>query len=104
MNQISNSLTTDIKPAKTLFNDNLNTLITGVFASIENTISLSEVETVVDSYLNKNEVKALLSKMEKDYVLPKDTYKYLTFSISFKLKGILSIILLIIFSPLLNIS
>ncbi|MBQ9854247.1 MAG: ABC transporter ATP-binding protein/permease [Bacilli bacterium] len=88
MNQISNSLTMDIKPAKTLFNDNLNTLITGVFASIENTVSLNEIETVVDSYLNKDEVKTLLSKMEKDYVLPKDTYKEAYSGI---LKGLLQI-------------
>ncbi len=75
MNEIANSITTDTNPAKKAFHDGFVTLTSGLLTSVEGTISLSQVSDVVDNYLNSYDAGELLKQLEKDYVLPKDTYK-----------------------------
>ena len=74
MGEISNEITTDINPAKELFHSNLNTIIDGLFKSVE-TISLNDSEVIINNYLSTNEVNRILTNMEKEYVIPKDTLK-----------------------------
>ena len=87
MNEISNSITTDINPAKGAFNNTLDTLVDGLFKSIEDKVSLNEVDNVVNDYLNTYAVGETLSNLESDYVLPKDIFKTTYTGL---LKGVLS--------------
>ncbi len=87
MMQISDSITTDISPASTLFNNNLNTFANGIFNNISNEISSNEINNIVNNYLDNYESVSILTNMEKNYVIPKDTFK-LTYS--GLLKGLLS--------------
>ena len=51
MAEINDSITTDTAPAKEKILNNLNMFANGVFKSINGTVSLSEVDSVVDTYL-----------------------------------------------------
>ena len=75
MMDISNSITTDITPANNLFIDNLNILTNGLLDSLDGEFSLSDVEKIVDNYLDNYENGVLLSDMENEYVVPKDAFK-----------------------------
>lgn len=75
MAEISNSITTDITPAKNAFNNNLNTLANEMFNSITGPISLNDVDSVVTAYLEEYKPANILNDMEKNYVIPKETFK-----------------------------
>ena len=75
MTEISNSVTTDTKPAKNLFNDNLNTLANELLTGIESEISLSDIDSIVNNYLSESNQEKIFSNMEKSYVIPKDVFK-----------------------------
>ena len=75
MGEISNSITTDIAPAKKKFDDGLSKLSTGVFNSIKGNISVNDIDKVVNNSLKKSEVNKITKSLEKEYVIPKDTFK-----------------------------
>ena len=75
MSEISSSITTDTTPATNLFNTNLNIMINGLFDSITSSFKVSDITSITNNYLDSYEVGELLSKMESDYVIPKDTLK-----------------------------
>ena len=75
MSEISSSITTDTAPATNLFNTNLNIMINGLFDSITSSFKVSDITSITNNYLDSYEVGDLLSKMESDYVIPKDTLK-----------------------------
>ncbi|MBQ7891162.1 MAG: ABC transporter ATP-binding protein/permease [Erysipelotrichaceae bacterium] len=84
MSEISGAITTDTTGATTLFTDNLKKIAKGMFVDYLTKndpngtgmamIQLANVETVVDTYLATEEVKAMLLDMETQYVIPQDTY------------------------------
>ena len=75
MQEINNSITTDTEPARKAFSDNLNTFANGVFDSIEGEFSASDIEKIVSNYLDQYETSEKLALLEKNYVIPKDTFK-----------------------------
>ena len=75
MNEISNSITTDITPAKNDFNNNLNTLLNGLTNIITGPISLEDIDTVVNNYLDGYEPSNIIKNMEGKYVIPQDVFK-----------------------------
>ncbi|MGN1269899.1 MAG: ABC transporter permease, partial [Clostridia bacterium] len=88
MTEISNSVTTDIVPAKNSFIESLNTLANGMFNSITGEVSLSDIEEVVGTYLEGKEASNIIEKLETNYVVPKDVFKT---TYSGLLKGLLQI-------------
>lgn len=74
MAQINNSITTDVTPAKNSFDETLDELANGLFASITDTISLNDVTNVVNEYLNTYEPGQKLSDLEGNYYIPKQSY------------------------------
>ena len=86
MLEIMNAVTTNTQPAKDTFDNNLKTLTNGMFSSIKGTVSASDIENVVNSYLDGYEAGNILKEMENNYVVPKDTLKT---TYSGLLKGIL---------------
>ena len=88
MTEISNSVTTDIAPAKNSFIESLNTLANGMFNSITGEVSLSDIEEVVGTYLEGKEASNIIEKLETNYVVPKDVFKT---TYSGLLKGLLQI-------------
>ena len=72
MEEISNSITIDSKPAEELFDDNLKTLAKELLNSI-NEINKNDINTIVDSFLNKKE--NTFTDMENKYVIPASTFK-----------------------------
>ena len=75
MNDISNAIKINNGPAKNMFNNNLNVLANGLFNSITDTVSLSNLDSAVEAYLNTQEANSILSSIEKEYVIPKDASK-----------------------------
>ena len=75
MNEIANSVTTDITPAKNSFDDTLDTLIDGLFGSITDTVSLNDASSLVDEYLNTSSSTEELAGLENNYVIPSDVFK-----------------------------
>ena len=79
MEEISNSITTDISPARKTFINNLNILANGMFNSIKGEIKVNNINNIISNYLNTKEAKQILSSMETNYIIPmKEIYsKYL---------------------------
>ena len=75
MTEISNSISTDVSPAKKLFTDNLSKLSVGLLQSINGSLDANNVDAVITSYLEKEEVTQILSAMEKDYTVPAEAFK-----------------------------
>ena len=50
-------------------------MINGLFDSITSSFKVSDITSITNNYLDSYEVGELLSKMESDYVIPKDTLK-----------------------------
>ena len=72
MEEISNSITIDTKPAEELFNDNLKSLSKELLNSIEK-IKKDNINTTVDNFLSKKE--NIFVDMENEYVIPSSTFK-----------------------------
>lgn len=75
MEEISNSITTDVTPAKDLFNNNLSKLANNLFNNINSEFTLNDTLTLTENLLNNDVSKELLTSMEKDYTIPADTFK-----------------------------
>lgn len=85
MGEIGEAITADTTDAKTLFLTNLSEITNNLLNDyIKNnhlegmdsiaTIKLAEVDSIVDSYFQSNDVVTRLQEMEDKYVIPKDTY------------------------------
>ena len=88
MSDISNAVTTDITPAKNAFSEGFNTLANGLLNSITNGISLDDIDSIVENYLNTEESDKIITSLETDFVIPKDVFKA---AYSGLLKGLLNI-------------
>ena len=88
MNKINEAITTDIKPARELLLNELKTLVTGLFNSIEGPVSINDIDTVVDNYLDDTAIKNKFKSFEKDYILPSATYSEMYKGL---LKGVLQV-------------
>lgn len=88
MSEISNSITTDITPAKDAILGNLNSFANGIFKSITGPISLSDIDTIVTNYLQGDEPANAIALLEEQYIVPKDVYKTMYSEL---LKGLLQI-------------
>ena len=75
MEEIANSITTNVTPAKDLFNNNLSQLANNLFNSINSEFTLNNTLTLTENLLNKAESKELLTSMEKEYTIPAETFK-----------------------------
>ncbi len=75
MTEISNAISTDTKPAKEAFMNNLNTMANDVLNQINDEITIDDIDTIVDNYLNGYEPSQMVSTMEQKYVIPKETFK-----------------------------
>ena len=82
MTEISSAITTDISKAKSAFTDTLTTLTTDFLNNYikENetmgvaVIKLNDVEKEVNEFMKSDSSKNLLAKLEKDYLIPQDTF------------------------------
>lgn len=75
MSEISNSVTTDIAPAKKSFNENLTTLANGMFNNITDKVSINDIENVVSNYLENTETTTIMNSLEENYVIPASVFK-----------------------------
>ena len=75
MTDIANSISTDTSPAKKAFTNNLTILANGVFNSIKGEFGINDIDNIVSKYLETSEPSQLLSSMEKEFVIPKQTLK-----------------------------
>lgn len=96
MTQISNAITTDTSAAKNAFKSTLVTMASDMLNDYVDAnyneimqcavIKKSQVDSVVNSYMQSDDCKALLSSLEADYLIPQDTFSSMYSEI---LKGIL---------------
>lgn len=83
MTEISNAITTDTTKAEAAFSSTLVTLTKNLLNEyIEDngvagvaSLKQSEVDTIVNEYLEKAEAKTLIAKLTAEYVIPEDTFK-----------------------------
>ena len=64
ISNINGAITTDTTPALESYEEAFNTVLDNFKTSLD-----------VDAYLNSSEVNSLVSKLEKEYYIPADTYK-----------------------------
>ena len=88
MAEINDAITTDIEPVKNDVLSNLNIFAEGVFKSAGETISLSQVDEIVENYLAQAEVTNIMAELEEKYVVPQNVYKEMYAGL---LKGLLQI-------------
>ena len=88
MAEISNAISTDINPAREAFMNNLNTLANGVLSSIDGEITADDIESKVNNYLSGYEPSKIVSSLEENYVIPKETFRT---AYSGLLKGLLQV-------------
>ncbi len=84
MKAISEELTTDISKAQNAFDSTLLTMMNDMLGDYidENynemikgaMITLDEAEPLVDSYMKTQDCQTLLANLEKEYLIPKDTF------------------------------
>lgn len=84
MTQISNAITTDTSAAQNAFTSTLTTMaadmMNGYIEENKNElmpyveIKSSQVDSVVNSYMQSENCKTLLAKLEADYLIPQDTF------------------------------
>jgi len=82
MSQISSAITTDTSKAQTAFTDTLTTIATDMLNEyITNNqtagvavIKLSDVETIVNEFMNKENTKTKLAELEKNYTIPQSEF------------------------------
>ena len=85
MEEINNAITTDTSDAKSMFISSFSTITKGLLNDyIENhqtelmpgvaTISSSDVDNIVESYLNSEQTASILQPMEDKYTIPKEAY------------------------------
>ncbi len=82
MSEISKAITTDTSKAEKAFIDTLASITKGLLNNYIDssevvgfaTIKLSQVDSVVNKYMQSEAVIALLTELEKEYVIPKDTF------------------------------
>ena len=82
MNEISLAITTDTSKAQTAFMDTLTTITTNMLQDYITkhetagvaTITLNDVETVVNEYMASESSKELLAKLEGEYLVPQDIF------------------------------
>ncbi len=82
MTEISNAITADTAGAQSTFIDNLSTITKNILNDYISSnqvagvafIKLSEVPTIVNNGLAKDNNKAILADMESKYVIPQDTF------------------------------
>lgn len=75
MEQIVNSVTTDITPAKETFTKHLNTLSNGLLNSITGKVEEENIDKTVTNYLNTKEAKDIMKSLSEQYVIPSDTFE-----------------------------
>ena len=88
MAEISNAISTDVNPAREAFMSNLNTLANGVLSSIDDEITSDDIENNVNNYLSRYEPSKIVSSLEENYVIPKETFRT---AYSGLLKGLLQV-------------
>ena len=88
MTDIANSITTDTTPAKNAFDDTLNYFANGILENVSGEIKEEDIDGIVSNYLAKKEQKSKLSDLEKEYVIPKETFET---AYSGLLKGLLQV-------------
>ncbi len=84
MQDISSSISTDTSVAENAFNSTLVTMASDMLNDyIESnynpvmqgaTMKMSDVDSVVDAYMQSSDCKALLANLEADYLIPQDTF------------------------------
>ena len=71
MKQISDSISTDITPAKNDFSDGFNTLAEGMFDNIDKEFTLDDVDDLVDEYVESKETNKVTTELEKNILYQK---------------------------------
>ena len=72
---ISSSITTDTLPALEEFKNTLNDLSINMVNNLNDKISLSDVDDVINDLFKKDENAKMLLNLENKYVIPKETFK-----------------------------
>ena len=88
MKDLLSSLNTDTSGAREDFSNDLNRLAYGLIRSLPENIDTNDTNKIVDNYLEGYEPSKIFTELEKEYLIPKETFKATYASL---LKGLLPI-------------
>lgn len=86
--RVSNSISADITPAKTAFLNAFDAIINSIPTIITEPITLSDIDRVVENFMNSENIRTIISNLEASYVIPANI---LTQTYSGLIKQLLSI-------------
>ena len=72
---ISSSITTNTVPAEEDFNATLSSLSNNLINNLSESISLNDIDNVLNNMFSKDDNIKLLSNLESKYIIPKETFK-----------------------------
>ena len=75
MLEIANTVNTDTSKAKEDFSKGLNTMSNGILKSVTTKISESDIDSIVENYLNSYEPSNIIGSLEEKYIIPKESFK-----------------------------
>ena len=75
MTEIANSISTDTTGAKEDFSNGLNTMANGILKNLPDDLDETKIDGIVENYLNEYEPSLIMSKLEENYVIPKENFK-----------------------------
>ena len=73
--EISNSITTDISPAKEDLQNNLSTFANDILNKVSEETTEDDIDKIVGEYLNGSEPASKLAGLESKYIIPVDAFK-----------------------------
>lgn len=86
--RVSNSISADTTPAKTAFMNAFDAIINSIPTIITEPITLSDIDRVVENFMNSENIRTIIGNLEANYVIPADI---LTQTYSGLIKQLLSI-------------
>ena len=86
MVEIANAVSTDTSKANEDFSNGLNTMANGILKNISADIKESDIDSIVENYLNGDEPSSIMNLLEEKYIIPKENFKM---AYSGLLKGLL---------------
>lgn len=70
--KVSNSISADTTPAKTAFMNAFDAIVNSIPTIITEPVAQSDIDRVVDNFINSESIKTIIKNLETNYIIPAD--------------------------------
>lgn len=70
--KVSNSISADTTPAKTAFMNAFDAIVNSIPTIITEPVAQSDIDRVVNNFINSESIKAIIKNLETNYIIPAD--------------------------------